>query len=79
MSAKKTFEQDLKALEKTVEKLEGGSLSLDESIRLFQKGRELGKNCETRLAEAELKIRELVEDESGQVRAEDFDESVEEK
>ena len=71
MATTKSFEQNLKNLEKIVEKLEEGSVSLDEAIRLFQKGRALSKACEGRLKEIELKIRELVEDEDGELVAVD--------
>lgn len=69
MAATKTFEQNLKALEKVVEKLEEGTVSLDQSIDLFQKGRALVKACEGRLQEVELKVRELVDDEEGEAKA----------
>ncbi|NQU44533.1 exodeoxyribonuclease VII small subunit [bacterium] len=78
MTPKKTFEQNLKDLEKIVEKLENGSTSLDEAITLFQKGRALSKACENRLQEVELKIRELVEDQDGALAARDLDESRDE-
>ena len=72
MAEPKSFEQNLKALEKIVGKLESGSVSLDESIALFQKGKTLGKACETRLNEAELKIRTLLEDDDGALKVEEF-------
>ena len=78
MAGEKTFEQNLKALEKIVGKLESGSVSLDESMRLFQKGKTLNKACEERLKEAELKIRALVEDEEGELETKEF-EPAEEK
>jgi len=73
MTGEKTFEQNLKDLEKIVEKLEGGSVSLDEAITLYQKGKILGKACEERLKDAELKIQQIVETESGEVRVEPFE------
>lgn len=73
LMAEKSFEQNLKALEKIVDKLESGSVSLDESLKLFQKGKALNKACVTRLEEAKLKIESLVEDEEGNVGLEDFE------
>lgn len=73
MSTPKSFEQNLKALEKVVQKLESGSTSLDESITLFQKGRALGKDCQARLKEVEGKIQMLLEDEEGHPKTELFD------
>jgi exodeoxyribonuclease VII small subunit len=69
----KSFEQNLSALEKIVEKLESGSPSLDEAIELFQKGKSLAKACEGRLKEAELKIRKLVEGEDGNPTTTEFE------
>ncbi|HNY27564.1 MAG TPA: exodeoxyribonuclease VII small subunit [Candidatus Sumerlaeota bacterium] len=73
MTNAKSFEQNLKALEKIVEKLESGSVSLDESIELFQKGRVLGRACEKRLREAELKIQQLIEHPDGDLQTADFE------
>jgi exodeoxyribonuclease VII small subunit len=79
MAKNKSFEQDLRELEKVVEKLEGGSTSLDEAIRLFQKGKTLGRACEERLREVETKIQQLVEDEEGNLSTVDVDPPSEEK
>jgi exodeoxyribonuclease VII small subunit len=70
MATDKSFEQNLKALEKVVERLESGSASLDESLVLFQKGQALRKACEERLREAELKIQTLLENPDGELTAE---------
>ena len=69
----KSFEQNLKSLERIVQKLESGEVSLDESIRLFEKGKALGQRCEKRLEEVELRIRELVEKEEGRLEAVEFE------
>jgi exodeoxyribonuclease VII small subunit len=73
MSAGKSFEQNLQALEKIVEKLESGDVPLDEAISLFQKGKTLAKTCDGRLKEAELKIQQLLENEEGTVEAVPFE------
>ena len=73
MPVAKSFEQNLKALEKIVEKLESGAVSLDEAIQLFQKGKALSKTCDERLKEAELKIRQLIETEDGELKTEAFE------
>ena len=71
MTAKKqTFEQSLVKLEDIVEKLEAGSLGLDESIKLFEKGIELGGVLEKQLSEAENKISKLKENLSRAVESE---------
>lgn len=51
-----TFEDSLEELERVVEKLEEGELSLDESLVQFQRGMELSKQCQQALDEAQLKV-----------------------
>jgi exodeoxyribonuclease VII small subunit len=53
---KKTFETSLTELEDIVEKLEAGSLGLEESIKLFEQGIELGGVLDKQLSSAEEKI-----------------------
>jgi len=53
---KMNFEEALKELEDIAKKLEAGSMDLDDSIAIFERGAELKKFCETKLAEAERKI-----------------------
>lgn len=55
------FEASLLELEKIVEKLEGGEISLDESIKLFEKGMELSNDCRKTLDTARQKIITLTE------------------
>lgn len=55
------FEASLLELEKIVEKLEGGEISLDESIKLFEKGMELSNDCRKTLDNARQKIITLTE------------------
>jgi len=56
-----TYEEALSKLEKIVEKLEEGSLSLDKSMELFEEGTRLSVFCEKCLNEAEQKITQLKE------------------
>ena len=79
MATEKSFEQNLKDLEKIVDKLEGGSTSLDEAIRLFQKAKALSKTCEERLKDVEMKIRQLVESEEGELSVEEAEAPVEDQ
>jgi exodeoxyribonuclease VII small subunit len=55
------FEKELSRLEEIVGKLEAGSLGLDESIALYEEGARCLKACQGRLAQAEAKIKMLVE------------------
>lgn len=50
------FETTLKELEKTVEQLENGECTLDESIKLFEKGIKLSEACRKVLSDAQQKI-----------------------
>jgi exodeoxyribonuclease VII small subunit len=72
MKDKVSFEKAMAELEKIVEFLEKGDLSLDESIDLFQRGVELSKLCGNRLDEVEKKISVLIEDETGEITEEDI-------
>lgn len=53
------FESSLKELEKIVRELESGEVNLDESLKKFEKGIELYKNCRQTLQAAEKKIKIL--------------------
>lgn len=60
-----TFEASLKALEKIVSRLEDGELSLEESLKLFEDGVSLSRDCQERLNQAERRIEILLKDEQG--------------
>ncbi|MFQ5514145.1 MAG: exodeoxyribonuclease VII small subunit [Myxococcota bacterium] len=60
------FEEALVQLETLVGELETGELSLEESLRNFERGVHLVRYCSERLQAAELRIREL-EEASGQL------------
>jgi len=57
------FERALAELESLVEKLEGGELTLEESLRCFERGIELTRTCQRALREAEQKVQILLEGE----------------
>jgi exodeoxyribonuclease VII small subunit len=65
------FEQAMARLEAIVGELEKGDLPLDESLKIFEEGIRLSKNCLKVLEEAERKIEVLVQDKNGkkQLRA----------
>jgi exodeoxyribonuclease VII small subunit len=60
-----TFESSLGELEKIVRKLEDGDLSLEESLKLFEDGVKLSRECQERLNQAERRIEVLLKDEKG--------------
>lgn len=69
-----TFEQSFKALEKIVDILEQGEVSLEESIKMYEEGIELSKFCLNKLKEAELKIKKLSKDVNGKLTLTEEDE-----
>jgi exodeoxyribonuclease VII small subunit len=69
-----SFEQLFEELEATVQKLEAGSLTLDESLALYEHGMQLAKQCGEQLDRAELRIRELAPAVGGLLETEGEDE-----
>ena len=55
------FESALKELENLVSKMEDGELSLDDSLKAFERGIELTRSCQSSLQKAELRIQMLTE------------------
>ena len=60
-NSKSNFESSLKKLEKIVAKLEEGNIDLDDSIKSFEEGVMLVKECQKQLSEAELKVEKLLD------------------
>ena len=54
-----SFESAMGQLEALVSKMESGDLSLEESLRAFEKGVNLTRFCQDQLQKAELKVQEL--------------------
>jgi exodeoxyribonuclease VII small subunit len=59
---KETYETKTEQLRQIIEKIEDGKTGLDESMRLYEQGAVLVKQCETMLAEAEIRITTLSRD-----------------
>jgi len=66
-----SFEASLDELEKVVKELEGGDLSLERSIQLFERGVALSDTCRKQLEEAETRVEILIRKE-GKIAAEPF-------
>ncbi len=66
------FEKALAELEQVVEGLEQGELSLEESLRRFERGIALTRECQKALEEAEQQVRILMEQEGGEATLEEF-------
>jgi exodeoxyribonuclease VII small subunit len=72
------FEKKLGRLEEIVQKMERGDLALEESLKLFEEGVKLSRECQTRLNEAEAQVKKLVGfDEKGKPMTEKFEASEE--
>lgn len=56
------FESSLKKLESIVTKLEDENINLEDSVKSFEAGINLVKECQKQLEEAELKVKELLDD-----------------
>jgi exodeoxyribonuclease VII small subunit len=59
---KESYETKTELLRQIIEKIEDGKTGLDESMRLYEQGAVLLKQCETMLAEAEIRITTLSRD-----------------
>jgi len=70
--SKENFEESMKKLEGIVTELENGNLNLDESVKRFEEGMKIAKQCNTILEDAEKKITILLE-KDGELKEENFD------
>ncbi|MBI5485651.1 MAG: exodeoxyribonuclease VII small subunit [Deltaproteobacteria bacterium] len=66
------FETSLKKLEDIVKRLEGGSLSLEESLKAFEEGVRYSAYCSGKLDEAERRVEILLKQKDGSLRREPF-------
>ena len=70
------FEEALDQLETLVEDMEGGDLSLEDSLKAFEQGIKLTRECQAALTATEQKAQLLVE-ENGQLKARALDPDIE--
>ena len=66
-----SFEESMKKLETIVTELENGNLNLDESVKKFEEGMKMAKQCNNILEETEKKITILLEND-GELKEENF-------
>jgi exodeoxyribonuclease VII small subunit len=57
-----SFEEAYGQLEEVVAKLESGEMTLEESVSLFERGKELAAHCQNLLDKAELRVKKLSDD-----------------
>lgn len=67
------FESALNELEQIVGKLERGELKLEESLKLFERGITLTRQCRSSLDTAELKVKQLLGETAGTAVEKDSD------
>jgi exodeoxyribonuclease VII small subunit len=68
----KDFESALKSLEDIVRQLEGGDLTLDRALELFEEGVKISRFCTAKLEEAERKVELLVKSADGSLKEAPF-------
>lgn len=67
-----TFEASMARLEQIVRAMERGDVALEESLKLFQEGTELVRNCQKLLDEAQLQVKKIMTAADGGPVEEDF-------
>ncbi len=65
MKKSMTFEQAMNRLEEIARELESGDVPLEDSIKMYEEGIQLIEFCQKKLDEAELKVRKLTRNASG--------------
>lgn len=73
MKNQEDFETKLKNLELIVSELEKGELNLEESLKKFEDGIKISKECSKLLDNAEKKI-SIILQENGEIKEEPFNE-----
>lgn len=67
-----TFEASMQRLEQIVRTMERGESELEESLKLFQEGTELIRNCGNMLENAKLQVSKIVVGNDGTPTEEEF-------
>jgi exodeoxyribonuclease VII small subunit len=69
-----TFEENIQKLEEIIKNLEGGNISLDKMLSLFEEGISCTKKCSAQLKNAEQKITVMMKNNDGELQEEPFEE-----
>ena len=72
MKEKQHFEEDIKKLQKLVEELASGKLTLGESLKKYEEGIKLAQECSLALSDAQRKV-ELLMKKDGKFSLEKFE------
>jgi exodeoxyribonuclease VII small subunit len=70
------FEECLQRLEKIVDELETGNVSLEQALKLFEEGTQLSSSCRKELEEAEGRV-EILLKQNGKLQAEPYEPGAE--
>ena len=62
MSDSANFEENMKQLEQIAKELETGDLDLDASVKKFEEGMKISKECEEKLTNIEAKLAKILQD-----------------
>ncbi len=72
MDKENSFEDNMKKLEEIATELEKGDLDLDTSVKKFEEGMKISKECSEILEKAEKKITMLIKGEDGKLTEKNF-------
>lgn len=72
MSENINFEENMKQLEQIANELEKGDLDLDTSVKKFEEGMKISKECSEILEKAEKKIVMLIKNSNDELTEENF-------
>jgi len=67
------FEKALERLEKIVEELEAGGITLEDALKKYEEGVRLSRACSEKLSQAEKKIQILTKTLDGSLKREPFE------
>ncbi|MCM8775874.1 MAG: exodeoxyribonuclease VII small subunit, partial [Candidatus Omnitrophica bacterium] len=67
------FEKAIERLEKIVEELESGNVSLEDALKKYEEGVKLSRTCQQKLSQAEKKIEILTRSLNGTLKKEPFE------
>ncbi len=70
------FEETLQELETLVRRLEQGELPLEESLKAFERGVHLTRECQQSLRAAEQRVEQVMENEQGELEQQPFSEDT---
>ena len=75
MSSKRdaqSFESSMAEFERLVAKMEEGDMTLEQSLKSYERGMELSKSCQTALDKAEQRVQVLAQ-RDGEIKLEPFE------